>query len=88
MGERLLVVDEAFTARGRGVLLMPRFTAESPRRESFRVRLRLPNGDERETTASMEVSHMRGALPPYAMLRLPELAPDDVPAGTEVWSAD
>jgi hypothetical protein len=45
----------------------------------------LPNGTERETSAELEVSHMRGALTPYAMLRLPELTTDDVPATTEVW---
>jgi hypothetical protein len=25
-------------------------------------------------------------LPPYAMIRLPELGPEQVPAGTEVWT--
>lgn len=83
--ERLLVVEEAFVARGKGVLLMPRFTATSPPRGAFAVRLRLPDGTERATTAVVEVAHMRGALAPYAMYRLPELAPEEVPAGTELW---
>jgi hypothetical protein len=88
MAERLLVVEEAFVARGRGVLLAPRFTVAEPRTGSFRVVLRPPGAAERETSAELEVSHMRGALAPYAMLRLPELTPDDVPEGTEVWTVD
>jgi hypothetical protein len=88
MAERLLVVEEAFVARGRGVLVMPRFTTTSPPKGVIPVRLRLPDGTERATTALVEVAHMRGALAPYAMYRLPELAPGDVPAGTELWSDD
>jgi hypothetical protein len=50
------------------------------------VRLRLPDGQERDATASFDVAHVRGALPPFAMLRLVDLTPADVPAGTEVWT--
>ncbi len=82
-----LTVEEAFVARGRGVLVAPRITVADPPRASFRVRLRLPDGSERETSAALEVSHVRGALAPYAMLRLPELAPEDVPPGTEISAA-
>jgi hypothetical protein len=84
--ERLLVVEEAFVARGKGVLVMPRFTAETPRRGPFSVELRLPDGTTREVQAEMEVAHMRGALAPYAMYRLHVSSPDDVPAGTEIWA--
>lgn len=89
MTERLLVVEEAFVARGKGVLLMPRFTmtSPSPPKGAIPVRLRLPDGTEKTTTALVEVAHMRGALAPYAMYRLPELSADDVPPGTELWSA-
>jgi len=80
----LIVVDEAFVARGRGVLLSPRFTADG-RHGALRVRLRRPDGGEREARAEIEVSHTRGALPPYAMLRLPDLTVADVPSGTEIW---
>jgi hypothetical protein len=83
---RMLVVEEAFRARGRGVLLAPRFTAAEHPRGTFRVELRLPSGEQREAVAEIDVAHMRGPLPPYAMIRLPELAPEDVPAGTEVWT--
>ena len=88
MAERLVTVEEAFVARGRGVLIAPRFTLAQPRSGAFRVRLRSPDGAERETSAELEVSHMRGSLAPYAMVRLPELAPEDVPVGTEIWTLD
>jgi len=88
MPERLITVEEAFVARGRGVLIAPRFTPERPRTGTFRVRLRFLDGRDRETSAELEVSHVRGTLTPYAMLRLPELGPEDVPEGTEVWTID
>lgn len=86
MSERLLVVEEAFVARGKGVLVMPRFTAETPRRGAFAVRLVLPDGTSREVQAEMEVAHMRGALAPYAMYRLHVGAPEEIPPGTQIWS--
>jgi hypothetical protein len=86
MGDRMLTVEEAFVARGRGVLLMPRFTTDDPPRGAFRVKLRTPDGSERETTAEVEVSHMRGKLAPFAMVRLPEETVESVPPGTEVWT--
>ena len=87
-GDRLLVVEEAFVARGKGVLVMPRFTAETPRRGTFAVRLLLPDGTSRAVQAEMEVAHMRGALAPYAMYRLHVASPDEIPAGTEIWSSE
>jgi hypothetical protein len=83
---RLLVVEEAFVARGKGVLVMPRFTAETPRRGAFAVRLKFPDGTEKDVQAEMEVAHMRGALAPYAMYRLHAVTPEEVPAGTEIWA--
>jgi hypothetical protein len=84
--ERLLVVEEAFVARGKGVLVMPRITAETSPRGSFAVHLRLPDGSAREVRAELEVAHVRGKLAPYAMYRLHVASPDDVPVGTEIWS--
>ena len=84
----LVKVEEVFVARGRGVLVEPRFAPAEILAGVFDVVLHLPDGSERPTTASMETSHMRGALVPWAMLRLPELSEADVPAGTEVWSLD
>jgi len=88
MAERLLVVEDAFTANGPGVLVMPRFTTASPRRGTFAVKLVLPGGGAREVKASIDVAHMRGSLPPFAMYRLFEVTPGEVPAGTEIWSVD
>ncbi|MBX3208396.1 MAG: hypothetical protein KF764_25345 [Labilithrix sp.] len=86
--ERLLVVEEAFVARGRGVLLLPRFTAGPHSPTKLAVVLRRPDGTELETVATTETSHVRGALAPWAMYRLAELTPDDVPPGTELWTRD
>jgi hypothetical protein len=88
MATRLLVVEEAFVARGRGVLVMPRFTADAPPKDPFGVRLKLPGGAERTARAAVEVSHVRGPLAPFAMYRLYDLTPEEVPPGTEIWSID
>jgi hypothetical protein len=88
VAERLVVVEEAFVAMGRGVLVAPRFTRKDPGRGTFPVRLVFPDGTEREARASLDVAHMRGALAPYAMVRLPELTPADVPPNTEIWTVD
>lgn len=86
-GEKLLVVEDAFVTRGPGVLVLPRFTAEAPRRGTFQLRLVRPDGTSRLVTASLDVAHMRGPLPPFAMYRLHDVTPEDVPAGSELWAA-
>ncbi|MBX3187706.1 MAG: hypothetical protein KF819_11850 [Labilithrix sp.] len=88
MSARLLVVEDAFVAKGPGVLVMPRFSADVVKKGPFSVRLRFPGGAEREVTAEMDVAHMRGPLPPYAMYRLHGVTPEEIPAGTEIWSVD
>jgi hypothetical protein len=85
MAELLLRVEDAFVAKG-AVVVMPRFTAASAPKGRFAVELRLPGGERREVTAEVDVAHMRGPLPPFAMYRLQGVAPEDVPAGTEIWS--
>ena len=82
---RLLTVEDAFAARGRGVTLSPKITAPHTSRAPFAVRLRLPTGEERDAQAVLEMSHVRGPLPPFALVKLTDLTPDDVPRGTEVW---
>ena len=86
MAGRLLVVEDAFVAKGPGVLVMPRFTASAPPKGKIPVQLRLPDGTTRDVLAEVEVAHMRGPLPPFAMYRLHGLSPDEVPVGTEIWS--
>lgn len=85
MAVRLIVVEEAYRARGRGILLDPKFSADGPS-PPFIARLVFPDGSERTVRAELETSHVRivgGSV--YALIRLPELAPEDVPPGTEVW---
>ena len=88
MAELLLSVEEAFVAKGAGVLVSPRFTAATPARGKFTVRLRFADGSSRDVTAELDVAHMRGPLPPFAMYRLHGVDPTDVPKGTEIWSID
>lgn len=88
MSERLLRVDDAFTASGPGVIVMPRFTVTEARRGRFPVRLVLPDGSERAATASIDVAHMRGAAGQFAMYRLFDVDLADVVKGTEIWSAE
>lgn len=86
---RIVVVEGAFTLRGKGALVEPRFTVEKAVAGVFPVRLRLPGGEDRHTSARLEVSHVQGpGKSMFAMLRLTELAPEDVPVGTEIWSAE
>lgn len=87
MSERLLSVQDAFVAKGPGVLVMPRFTAAAPPKGKIAVQLRLPDGTTRDVQAEVEVAHMRGPLPPFAMYRLHGVTPEEVPPGTEIWSA-
>jgi hypothetical protein len=81
----LVVVEDAFVARGSGVLVAPRITIVEPETAPFPVRLRMPDGTEKAATASFDVAHIRGPGGVFAMVRLLGLTPDDVPRGTEVW---
>lgn len=80
----LVVVEEAFVLRGSGVMILPRVAFDAQAAPTFAVTLRLPNGDEKKATAAFEVSHIRGASPPFAMLRILDLKPEDVPVGTTI----
>jgi hypothetical protein len=80
----LLVVEEAFTTRGRGVVVLPKLTVQVAPPAPFPVRLRLPDGRERTSTATYDVAHIRGPHGAFAMLRLLDLTPEEVPVGTEI----
>lgn len=84
--ELLVVVEEAFAVRGSAVQVTPRITvrADDAPRGTFAVRLRLPDGTERDATATLDVAHVRGPHGAFAMVRLPGLTPDDVPPGTQI----
>jgi hypothetical protein len=84
--ERLLVVEDAFVSRGPGVLVLPRFTAANATRGTFPLRLVTPDGRARVVEVTLDVAHVRGSLPPFAMYRLLGVTPEDVPRGSELWS--
>jgi len=86
MSTPLVVVEEAFVARGSGVLVAPRITIEDPPGAPFPVHLRFPDGTDRRALATFDVAHIRGPHGTFAMVRLLGLTPADVPAGTEVWA--
>jgi hypothetical protein len=81
----VVVVEEAFVARGSGVLVAPRITILEAETAPFPVRLRLPDGTERTATASFDVAHIRGPSGVFAMVRLLDVTLADVPVGTEIW---
>jgi hypothetical protein len=82
----LVVVEEAFAARGSAVQVAPRIVVvERPPRAPFPVRLRMPDGSERSAMAALDVAHVRGPGGAFAMVRLLDLLPSDVPEGTEIW---
>lgn len=86
MGECLLRIEDAFVAKGPGLVVMPRFTTASAPKGKFAVQLRFADGTAREVTAEVDVAHMRGPLPPFAMYRLHGVTTEEVAAGTEIWS--
>ena len=83
MEKLILVVVDAFTTRGSGVLVEPRVTFDG-NRSPFAVILRLPSGEEIDATAVFEVAHIQGQAAPYAMLRVLGKTPAEVPRGTAI----
>jgi hypothetical protein len=82
----LVVVEEAFAARGAGVVVSPRITVhDTAPAKPFPVRLRLPDGRETTATATLDVAHIRGPNGAFALVRILGVTLEDVPAGTEVW---
>jgi hypothetical protein len=82
----LVVVTDAFVANGKGVLISPRVTVDKPVKGTFSLRMKLPDGSERVVTASMDVAHIQGKGGTFAMYRLLDVTPEDVPAGTELFA--
>ena len=83
---RLVVVEEAFAARGGGPHVMPRFTVTEASREAFAIVLVLPDGERRPARAVLETAHIRGPAGSFAMVRVLDLAPEAIPTGTEIWT--
>ncbi len=80
----ILVVEEAFAARGGGVHVLPKLVLVDPPRGPIAVVLALPDGAERPVQASVETAHIRGPSGSFAMLRLHGVGVADVPPGTEI----
>jgi hypothetical protein len=87
MPERLVIVEECFSGPGGRVFVAPKLTSPPDLRKPFAVVLRLPGGEERSATAALDFAHIQGPQPPFAMLRLVGVRAEEVPAGTEVWTA-
>jgi len=87
VAEPLVVVEEAFRARGAGIVLAPRFVAKGLGRGPFDVRLRLPDASERIVSATLDLAHISGPNGAFAMIRLHGIEPEAVPPGTEVFLA-
>ena len=83
--KRRLVVEDACEVRGGAVSLDPKFVPEDPPRGNFEIELRLPSGETTTHTATLDFAHSRGALSPFALVRVFGITPDAVPVGTEVW---
>jgi len=88
LAQRLFTVTGTFTIPGRGIVLLPGLLPSGD--ERFKVGdpvlLRHPNGLEiRSNIGGLELPHPN---PKHEVLiLLTEIGKDDVPAGTEVWSA-
>ena len=90
MGRHLFTVEDAFAIRQRGVIVVPGITPEDG--EVFRIgdplELRRPDGTRRRTTiAGIEMFGRRDLTAPVPILLPKDITKDDVPIGTEVWSA-
>jgi hypothetical protein len=84
MPTRLLIAKDVFPARG-GVDVLPAVASDRLPPSPFEVTLRMPDGAERRARATAILAHIRGPLPPLAMIRLADVAVDAVPPGTELW---
>ena len=86
MAERLLVVTDAFAARGGGVDVLPAVPSDRLPALSFPVTLCGTDGAEWSARASAVLSHVRGPPPPLARVRLEAVSVAEVPPGTEIWT--
>lgn len=87
MSAPLLVVQDAFASR-RDTAVLPRFDFVPGTATKLTVRLVRPDGTTAVMSAEIDVAHVRGDRPPFAMLRLVGVAPDAVPVGTAIHRED
>ena len=67
--------------------LLPAIGSDRLPPSPFELTLRAPDGVERRVTGTAILAHINGPRAPLAMVRLRDIAPEDVPPGTEVWTA-
>jgi hypothetical protein len=86
---RLVVVQDRFAIRGRGVLLKPEVPFELLwTTGSVDVELRLPDGETRTVAAHACAEHVQTAGGPIVARGLTLVILDDIPEGTSVWLHD
>jgi hypothetical protein len=85
MPKLVLAVRDAFPARGGRVEVLPAVASDRLPASPFLVTVRTPDGAERRTQATAKLAHIRGPLPPLAMLTLDDVTADSLPPGTEIW---
>jgi hypothetical protein len=90
MGRRLLVVEDSFLIKGRGLVPLPGIVPQG--KERFRVRdpilLKRPDGSTRGWQIDgLELIHSVTPREDVVIL-LKGLGKEEVPIGTEVWSVD
>jgi hypothetical protein len=85
--EPLVVVREAFPARGGGVQVAPRIVVHAGTSAAFPVRLQRPDGTTRTAMASLDVAHIRGPNGAFALVRLLDASVEVAdPVAQGVWS--
>lgn len=78
------MVSEAFAVRG-GVQLSPRVVPPKELGKGpLEATLVAPDGARRTAKIALDFAHISGPNPPFALVRVLELAVDDVPPGTRV----
>jgi hypothetical protein len=86
LADRLLVVTGAFAVRGNAVELLPAVSSDKLPPSPFELTLRAADGVARRVKGTAVVAHIRGSLPPLAMVRIHDVTEAEVPPGTEVWN--
>lgn len=88
MSHRLFDVDESFTIRGRGIVLLPGVPKYEPHPRvspGMFIELHRPDGTVLATTIQSIEWFQTPSQPAAPLLMPPEIGKEDVPVATEVW---
>lgn len=83
MTSRVLVVADV-VARGRDTALLPKLTHDGGPRGPMPATLVTPDGETRVIELVVDVAHQRGPLPPFALLRVLGVPPEEIAIGSTV----